>query len=41
MPPTTTFDETRKFGLFAMKVVLDGRAAELIDLAKVNVRAAI
>ena len=36
MPPTTTFDEAQKFGLFMLKAVLDGRAGELIDLAKVN-----
>jgi pyruvate dehydrogenase (quinone) len=36
MPPTTTLDEATKFGLFMMKAVLDGRARELIDLAKVN-----
>ncbi len=36
MPPTTTLDEATKFGMFMMKAVLDGRARELIDLAKVN-----
>jgi pyruvate dehydrogenase (quinone) len=36
MPPTTTFEEAHKFGLFMMKAVLDGRAGQLIDLAKVN-----
>jgi pyruvate dehydrogenase (quinone) len=36
MPPTTTFDEAHKFGIFMLKAVLDGRANELIDLAKVN-----
>jgi pyruvate dehydrogenase (quinone) len=36
MPPTTTLDEAQKFGLFMMRAVLDGRAGELIDLAKVN-----
>jgi pyruvate dehydrogenase (quinone) len=36
MPPTTTFDEAHKFGLFMLKAVLDGRAKELINLAKVN-----
>jgi pyruvate dehydrogenase (quinone) len=36
MPPTTTFDEATRFGLFMMKAVLDRRARELIDLAKVN-----
>jgi pyruvate dehydrogenase (quinone) len=36
MPPTTTFDEAHKFGMFMLKAVLDGRAGQLIDLAKVN-----
>jgi pyruvate dehydrogenase (quinone) len=36
MPPTTTVDEAAHFSLFMMKAVLDGRAAELIDLAKEN-----
>src|SRR5260221_425187 len=36
MPPTTTFDEAHAFGMFMLKAVLDGRASELIDLAKVN-----
>lgn len=36
MPPTTTFDEVHKFGMFMLKAVLDGRAGQLIDLAKVN-----
>jgi thiamine pyrophosphate-dependent acetolactate synthase large subunit-like protein len=36
MPPTITFDEAHKFGVFMLKAVLDGRAGELIDLAKVN-----
>jgi pyruvate dehydrogenase (quinone) len=36
MPPKTTLDEATRFGLFMMKAVLDGRARELIDLAKVN-----
>ena len=36
MPPATTVGEAHKFGLFMMKAVLDGRAAQLIDLAKVN-----
>jgi pyruvate dehydrogenase (quinone) len=36
MPPKTTFDEAYKFGLFMIKAVLDGRGAELVDLAKVN-----
>ena len=36
MPPEKTFDEAVHFGLFMMKAVLDGRAAELVDLAKVN-----
>jgi pyruvate dehydrogenase (quinone) len=36
MPPKTTADEAYHFGMFTMKAVLDGRAAQLIDLAKVN-----
>jgi pyruvate dehydrogenase (quinone) len=36
MPPKTTLDQAYHFGMFTMKAVLDGRAAELIDLAKVN-----
>ena len=38
MPPTTTIHEARHFGMFMMKAVLDGRAGELIDLAKVNLK---
>ena len=36
MPPKTTLDQAYHFGMFTMKAVLDGRAKELIDLAKVN-----
>jgi pyruvate dehydrogenase (quinone) len=36
MPPKTTLDQIYHFGMFTMKAVLDGRASELIDLAKVN-----
>ena len=36
MPPKTTAGEAYHFGMFMMKAVLDGRARELIDLAKVN-----
>jgi len=36
MPPTTTIGEAEHFGMFMMKVVLDGRGSELIDLAKQN-----
>jgi pyruvate dehydrogenase (quinone) len=36
MPPKTTLDQAYHFGMFTMKAVLDGRAGELIDLAKVN-----
>ena len=36
MPPITTLDEAHKFGLFMLKAVIDGRAKQLIDLAKVN-----
>jgi pyruvate dehydrogenase (quinone) len=36
MPPRTTLDDAHKFGIFMLKAVLDGRAGQLIDLAKVN-----
>jgi pyruvate dehydrogenase (quinone) len=36
MPPKTTLDQAYHFGMFTMKAVLDGRATELIDLAKAN-----
>ncbi|HTB64703.1 MAG TPA: ubiquinone-dependent pyruvate dehydrogenase [Steroidobacteraceae bacterium] len=38
MPPTTTVDQAKHFGLFMMKAVLDGRATELVDLAKSNLQ---
>jgi len=38
MPPATTFDEAHKFGVFTLKAVLDGRASELMDLARVNLQ---
>jgi pyruvate dehydrogenase (quinone) len=37
MPPKTTADQAYHFGMFMMKAVLDGRASQLIDLAKTNV----
>jgi pyruvate dehydrogenase (quinone) len=36
MPPTTTFEEAKHFGLFTLKAVLDGRFQELVDLATSN-----
>jgi pyruvate dehydrogenase (quinone) len=36
MPPKTTLEQAHNFGLFMMKAVLDGRAAQLINLAEVN-----
>jgi pyruvate dehydrogenase (quinone) len=36
MPPRTSFGEAQKFGMFMLKAVLDGRAGQLVDLAKVN-----
>jgi pyruvate dehydrogenase (quinone) len=36
MPPKTTLAEAHTFGLFMLKAVMNGRADELIDLAKVN-----
>ena len=38
MPPSITADEATHFGLFLLKAVLDGRAKEVIDLAKQNLR---
>jgi pyruvate dehydrogenase (quinone) len=34
MPPTITYDEAKGFSLFMLKVVLNGRCDELVDLAK-------
>jgi pyruvate dehydrogenase (quinone) len=36
MPPTTTFDEAKHFGIFTLKAVLDGRFRELVDLSRAN-----
>jgi len=36
MPPKTTLEEAHHFGMFLMKAVLDGRGAQLVDLAKTN-----
>jgi pyruvate dehydrogenase (quinone) len=36
MPPKTTLDQAYHFGMYMMKAVLDGRATQLVDLAKVN-----
>jgi pyruvate dehydrogenase (quinone) len=36
IPPTTSPGNLRDFGLFLLKAVMDGRAREVIDLAKVN-----
>jgi len=36
MPPKPTFDQARQFGLFLIKAVLNARADELVDLAKVS-----
>jgi pyruvate dehydrogenase (quinone) len=36
MPPKTTVGQAYHFGMFMMKAVLDGRASQLVDLAKVN-----
>jgi pyruvate dehydrogenase (quinone) len=38
MPPTTTAGEAYHFSLFMMKAVLDGRASQIIDLARTNLR---
>jgi pyruvate dehydrogenase (quinone) len=36
MPPKTSIGEAHSFSLFMLKAVMDGRAEQLIDLAKVN-----
>ena len=38
MPPKTTAGQAYKFGMFLLKAVLDGRATELVDLARVTLR---
>ena len=38
IPPKPTLDQAAHFSLFALKAVMDGRAAELIDLARTNLR---
>lgn len=37
MPPKATLTEAAHFSMFMLKAVLDGRAKEIVDLAKVNV----
>jgi pyruvate dehydrogenase (quinone) len=37
MPPRTPLDQTYHFGMYVMKSALDGRATQLVDLAKVNI----
>ena len=36
MPPATTLAEAKGFSLWLLKAVLDGRATEVIDLARTN-----
>ena len=38
MPPKTTFGQAYHFSLFMAKAVMDGRATQLIDLARTNLR---
>ncbi len=38
LPPKATLDEAYHFNVFMLKAVLDGRGAELIDLARTNLR---
>src|SRR5262245_8399261 len=38
MPPKATFGQAVNFNLFLLKAVMDGRAAQVIDLARVNLR---
>ncbi|MET1046606.1 MAG: ubiquinone-dependent pyruvate dehydrogenase [Hyphomicrobium sp.] len=37
MPPKATLAEATHFSTFMLKAVLDGRASEIVDLAKVNI----
>jgi pyruvate dehydrogenase (quinone) len=38
MPPKATIEQAYGFSLFLMRAVMDGRAAQVIDLAKTNLR---
>jgi pyruvate dehydrogenase (quinone) len=38
MPPKTSIDQAYHFSLFTLKAVMDGRATQLIDLARTNLR---
>ena len=38
MPPKATFEQATNFGLFTLRAVMDGRATQLIDLARTNLR---
>ena len=38
MPPKATFGQAVNFNLFLLKAVMDGRAAQVIDLARTNLR---
>jgi pyruvate dehydrogenase (quinone) len=38
MPPKATIEQAAHFSLFALKAVMDGRAGQLIDLARTNLR---
>lgn len=38
MPPKATFEQAANFSLFALKAVMDGRATQLVDLARTNLR---
>ncbi|HVY16792.1 MAG TPA: ubiquinone-dependent pyruvate dehydrogenase [Rhodopila sp.] len=38
MPPKTSFQDARNFGLFLLKAVMNGRATQVVDLARVNLQ---
>ena len=38
MPPKTTLEQAYGFSMFLMRAVMDGRAKEIIDLARTNLR---
>ena len=38
MPPTIDFEQVKGFGMYSVKVMLNGRGDEILDLAKTNLR---
>ena len=38
LPPTIDAEQVKGFTMYAVRTVLDGKGAELVDLAKANLR---